>query len=366
MDLQRYITDNTNYLELFREHSLKVRNKGHLSLISYPYDMDVSCTNPDTNWMRYCRGAIINTHTHKVVCLPPIKGKELLHGEPIDETSSDCEYQPMIDGTMINMFYDNQTKTWILSTRGNIGAMNKWSDKMSFKNMFDMCHTGIDYESLDNTCSYSFVMRHTKNRIISPVEYNEIYLVDVYRYSDSTIVRLQVSDYPPSGFHKPDTCTDVDEFMNIYDRSLPFYIKGFTIKSGGQRYKYLNPNYVYVKRLIPTSNNPYLNYLELRGNGMLRDYLTYFPEYTKEYNSYRDNIHSFTNELYTLYKNVHIYNSTDKTEIPYHMKPLLYDIHGMYLKERNPITWTIMKQYIHDLPPKKLLFALHYEFPQKK
>ena len=44
-------------------------------------------------------------------------------------------------------------------------------------------------------------------------------------------------------------------------------------------------NYIFIR---------YLNYLELRGSGMLREYLSYYPEYTEEYNGYRDNLHKLS------------------------------------------------------------------------
>lgn len=366
MELQRFISDNPTYLELFRDKSLKVRSRRHLSLVTYPYGMQLD-SSEDSAWMRSCRGAVINTQTHKVVCCPPIKAIELDYGDDlsvIPEENVPLDYQPLIEGTMINLFYDIVDKEWVYCTRGSIGANNKWTDKKSFKTMFLECCPDIDTSLLDMTCSYSFVMRHTQNRIISPVLENTVYLVDMYRYGEDGPTHL-TTEYP-SHFQTPDSCHSVDEFMNVYDRELPYYIKGFTIKQGSMRYKYINPNYLYVKHLLPTSNNPYLNYVELRGNGMLREYLVYFPEYVNEYAMYRDQIHTFTNDLYTMYKNVHIYKTSEKTDIPFHMKPLIYDIHGLYLKDRTPIRWEHMKEYIHELPPKKLLFALNYAFPKKK
>ena len=360
MELQRYISEHSDYLSCFKQHGLKVRKKKHLALVKYSYDHMMDLTDESFTWMRYCRGAIIDTESHKVVCCPPIKARELQHGDYVSE-DNDYDYQPIIDGTMINLFYDTKDQEWILSTRGEIGANNRWDTKMSFKQMFDECHSGIDYETLDKGLSYSFVMRHTKNRIVAPVQYNELYLVEIYSYQNG-IKRLEVSEYPETSFHRVETVTDVNEFMDIYDKPLPYYIKGFTMKmkGGTQRYKYLNPNYLYVKNLKPNTNNPHLNYLELRGSGMLREYLSYYPEYTDEYNGYRDQLHKLSNELYTTYKNVHVYKKTEKKDIPFHMRPLIYEIHGKYLETREPTTWSHIKDYIHDLPPKKLMFALNY------
>ena len=51
---------------------------------------------------------------------------------------------------------------------------------------------------------------------------------------------------------------------------------------------------------------------------------------------------------------------TTKNEIPYHLNPLVYDIHKLNLENKNPPSWEDIKIYIHSLPPKKLLFALNY------
>ena len=362
MELQNFLDETPDYLQVFKSHGLKVRKKKHLALVKYNYDSAINQTDPSLTWMRYCRGAIIDTFSHTLICCPPIKAIELQYGEEIPEsTDTDItyEYQPLIDGTMINVCYDTRDNKWIISTRSEIGAYNKWDHKVSFKTMFEECQSTMDYESLDKDLSYSFVMRHTKNRIISPVIYNELFLVEVYSYKEG-VKRLSVSEYPDTSFHISETTRDVNEFMKIYDRDLPYYIKGFTIKSGNKRYKYLNPNYLYVKNLKPNTNNPYLNYLHLRGNGLLREYLSYFPECTEEFNGYRDTLHKLSNELYSTYKNVHVYKTVETKEIPYHMKPLIYEIHGRYLETREPTTWSHIKEYIHDLPPKKLMFALNY------
>ena len=357
MELQQFIDGHPDYLERFRENGVKLRNKQHLVLLTFPYGKPVPTDDDDMRWLRYCRGAVIDKISHKVICCPPLKAHELSYNEDIPE--GDYEYEPLLDGTMINLFYDARSELWRLSTRGEIGGYNKWDAKGSFKQMFEECQTSVDYDSLDRTCSYSFVMRHVDNRIVSPVNYNELYLVEMYSYENG-VRRLQQKEYPPSSFQLPESVSDVNEFMKIYDRDLPYYLKGFTIKAGTQRYKYLNPHYLYVRNLKPNTNNPYLNYLTLRGNGILREYLSYFPEEVELYNEYRDKVHKFSNDLYSAYKNVHVYKTMEKKEIPYHMKPLLYEIHGQYLETKEPTSWSHIKNYIHDLPPKKLIFALNY------
>ena len=107
-------------------------------------------------------------------------------------------------------------------------------------------------------------------------------------------------------------------------------------------------------------NNHLLNYIELRRNGNLKKYLRYYPEHQHLFNNYKEKLHDLSNDLYTMYKNVFVHKSTDKNEIPYHMKPMIYDIHRNYLDTKEPTTWQHIKDYIHTIPSKKLVFAMNY------
>ena len=49
----------------------------------------------------------------------------------------------------------------------------------------------------------------------------------------------------------------------------------------------------------------------------------------------------------------------EKKDIPFALNPLIYDVHGIYLKEKQGISWERIKQYIHEIEPKKLCFALN-------
>jgi hypothetical protein len=181
MELHTYLTQTPDYESEFKRLGLQVRKRKGLLLVKYPYEMDL---DEMPEWVRFCRGAIIDTETNRLVCVPPVKATEVPFGDPLlsdSEHDTDMEYQVLADGTMMNLFYHESD--WILATRGSIGARNKWDDTLSFYDMFQECGQ-IDYGSLDQTCSYSFVMKHTANRVVSPIAYNAIYLVEMYRYSE--------------------------------------------------------------------------------------------------------------------------------------------------------------------------------------
>ena len=349
MELQSFISENNNYSDLFKKEGLKVVKYKNLLLVKNYYDKPLSYTDENDYWKMYCRGAVIDTLTNKVVCLPPVKSIEY---DTISDDSSylGSEIQYLIDGTMINLFYH---KEWLLSTRSEIGGKNKWTDKKSFKQMFDEClDKNFDYDKLDKDCCYSFVMRHKDNRNVSPIKENKLFLVEAYDLKKNE--RLNISKVN----------LDIEKINNISFNDLidfnSYEIKGYTIKDGNKRYKKINPLFEKVKDLKPNMNNDFLNYIELRKKGNLKEYLRYFSEYSKQFDEYRNKIHKLSNELYNNYKNCYVFKKIERKEIPYHLKPLTDDIHRNYLNTKEPTSWSDIKNYIHSLPSKKLMFALNY------
>tara|TARA_B110000967_G_C18852909_1_gene545597 strand:- start:52 stop:1134 length:1083 start_codon:yes stop_codon:yes gene_type:complete len=359
MELQNYINSHPNYISEFRAQGLKVNSFKGLKIVSYLYENPPS---EEGSWKMLCKGAVINGNG-QIICLPPVKAMSYENYNDTEENNR--SYESLIDGTMINLFYYNEE--WLISTRSEIGGYNKWNTKKSFRQMFDEC-SKIDYDILDKNMSYSFVMKHTENRNVTPIKENELILVDVYQFSNDdhgrTIKRLITNEYPENNYIVNDSFNDDDEiagFMRLYQGPvIPYYMKGFTVKCGSKRYKWINPYFDEVKALKINMNNHLINYIELRRNGNLKKYLRYYPEHNHLFNGYKDNLHNMSNDLFTTYKNVFIHKSTSKNDIPYHLKPMIYDIHRNYLENKDPTTWTHIKDYIHTIPSKKLVFALNY------
>ena len=109
----------------------------------------------------------------------------------------------------------------------------------------------------------------------------------------------------------------------------------------------------------PNTNNPLLNYLTLRQSGYLVNYLQVFPEFRHKFNLYRDQVHSLTNLLHEFYLNVYVYKQIDKKDIPFGLKPLTYELHGIYLQTKKGISIRHVKDYIYELDPKRLCFVLN-------
>lgn len=358
MELQDFITQNTNYIQLFQnDKTLKIKKfQKDLILLKLKYNISKDISIPENEyWKMYCRGAVINTKLNKVVCLPPIKSIELELNDNYLNYLKMGNLQELIDGTMINLFHYNNE--WIISTRSEIGGYNKWNNK-SFKTMFNECFD-YNYDNLNTKFCYSFVMRHTENRNISKIIENSICLVEVYDLEN--MKKIHTNDYPKDiiKVHNLDYINVVKQIEN-FDMNGNFNNKGFTIKVNNKRYKIINPHFEFVKSLKINYANDLLSYIELRKNGNLKYFLKYFPEKIDLFDDYREKIHILSNDIYSNYKSLFVFKNKDKKDVPYHLKPFVYEIHSEYLKTKKPTNWGYIKSYVHNLPSKRLVFSINY------
>ena len=344
MKIQELIS-NHDYISEFKKHKVIYRNYPDLQLmiVKRKYGTTYSV---DNLWLNCCRGLVIDTKTNTVVMSPPRKSWELRTFDTFKELNTPM--QELVDGTMVNLFYHERSDDWLLSTRSNIGCTNKWSQDMNFKEMFDDCSKDLDYDSLDKSKTYSFVMRHKKNRIITPVTTNELYLVEV-RENGKLVEVPEGVGYNVLPTIDPENLTDTQS--RLY--------KGYTTSVNGVRYKWLTTECKFIEMIKPNTNNPLLNYLTLRHSGHLTNYLKLFPEQRFQFDKYRKQVHQLTGILHQFYLNVFVHKQIEKKDIPFALNPLMYDLHGIYLKEKQGISWSRVKNYIYELEPKRLCFALN-------
>ena len=65
-------------------------------------------------------------------------------------------------------------------------------------------------------------------------------------------------------------------------------------------------------------------------------------------------------ELYDTYVKVNIKKDLEKKNIPFQLRPLVYELHGIYLKDKQKINLLKVNDYINSLEPDRLTFILKY------
>jgi hypothetical protein len=352
MELQNFISSTENYIQRFKDLTLHVQKYTKLNVLLVKYKKDVSYDLQENPWIRYCRGAVIDTINHKVICIPPPKSDEIIDiNEIIQKEDVSTHYEILIEGTMINMFYHQEE--WRMSTRSSIGATNSWDGKMSFKDMVNEIIPFNFYDSLNKDHCYSFVLVHTRNRIVSPIHENSMFLVEQYQ------IKPHIESVKPEQIEGINEKTIISkDYLSNYQGDLYFSIKGFISKQGEIRSKWINPNYKYVLGLKMKFNDKFLNYIELRQKSLLTEYLRFFPEEKHIINVYRDSFNNMKQKLYDDYVSMFIRKEITINDIEYPLKPLVYELHSIYKKTKQKITFSTVSDFVHKMPSKKVLFTV--------
>ena len=132
----------------------------------------------------------------------------------------------------------------------------------------------------------------------------------------------------------------------------------------GYKTKIRNPNYEYVKHLKGNSTKLQFQYLCLRKLGQVNDYLRFFPENKKQFTVFRNQIHLFTDNLYTNYIKCYIKKEKPLKEFPFQFRVHMFNLHQHYLSElimnKGYINKIIVVNYINNLESAKLMYSLNY------
>jgi hypothetical protein len=369
MELQNYINNNLdNYVSEFKNKGLIVKNfnKDNLILVKYKFNEVLS-----EDWMKYCKGCIIDKLTNKLIFIPPVKSQKIEY--PITENNlsntENIQFSNLIDGTMINLFFHNNK--WIMSTRSDIGCLNKWNNKTNFKNMFEESIGNNNfYDYLSTNFTYSFLLLNKNNRNISYIENNCVILIEVYNKStfekmDNIRATMNEEIYINNSVHTLDDLKlnfDSIEAINNYFLSSNFNFKGINININNNRLTLINPNFIKVKKLCINTTNLHEKYIYLKKNKNIKEYLIYFPEVGQKFLNYSNQFTIMINELHDNYIKKHIKKEINIKEVPYQLRPLLYDIHKIYIdSDRNKkINKLIIEEYVLSLDIYKILFVLNY------
>ena len=199
-----------------------------------------------------CRGIILEEYTNKIICYSLDKFDKKLDNLEI----KDYKVEEAIDGTQIRLYYYNNE--WIVSTARTISAKNsKWNYVKTFYDLFKDVEHIIDYSKLNQKNTYTFIMKHIENRIISNVKKNE--LIHIHTRDNETLLEIEedIGVPKPKEYH----FETFDELLKDLEQ-FDFETKGYVVKSETKKYMYKTKNYEYVNSLKDNHRNINYHYLD--------------------------------------------------------------------------------------------------------
>lgn len=320
------------------------------------------------------RSVIIQNN--RVLGFSPPKSLPSHSNEFLFENEQNNQYQEFVEGTMVNVFYDKEMNEWEVATRSVIGARNNfYNNTKSFRKMFLECmnETNLEFDDLNKQYSYSFIIQHPENRIVLKIDKPRLILCSVYEMDETNnVYELDIKSIKNTLHNKVDfiqTYNDIQDMEDAKQRyafhSTPFHIVGFVIRNGVYRTKVRNPNYEYVRQLRGNQRKNQFQYLNLRQNGKVHEFLKYYPEYNDEFQTYREQVHLFTRKLQNYYKECFIYKKHTLGEFSFEYRNHLYKLHNIYLNELLPkkqvVVWYTVKNYVNQLHPALLMYSINYK-----
>jgi hypothetical protein len=352
------------------------------------------------------RSVILSSPENEVLCFSPPKSLTLDNFRAKYMSLDDSTYyaNELIEGTMINLFYDKRVGHWQMSTKNAIGG-NYWYFRTqynvdpqnaivrqpTFLKMFMEAMNSTEdadlnslpiLEYLDKTYSYSFVLQHPSNHIVLTITRPTLYLVAVYESSGNQVKQISPLEYEKWAVFIDNViefpkCVPLNAETSYESILLEYgsentskYILGVSILNltNGERTKIENPVYNEIRELRGNNPNLQYQYLCLKRMNKVIPFLEYFGQYKKIfYRFYRQYV-DFLTSIHKYYFSYYI--AKEGIQVPKKFFRHIYKIHHeIYLPsleegEKKIIKKNVVDEYLMSIPPSELLYSLNHNLEE--
>lgn len=381
------ITTETNILKL-NNIECRTSNNQKYSVISYLKDF--LCLDMIPTYGLF-RSVILNSAKEVVGFAPPksIPSDRFIQMYP--DKNDNLIAQEFVEGTMINVFWDSTIGLaggWEISTRNTVGATScffKGSHQKTFRDMFLEAakESNLVLDCLNKVFCYSFVLQHPDNRIVVPFNKPALYLVSIYHIKNvegntfvHTIPMDDVKNFDWSGakinFPKIYEWNTYSDLIEKYaSMNTPYDVLGVIVYNSltGERMKVRNPVYEQVRQLRGNQPKLQYQYLCLRKEGRVSDFLKFYPENKKDFSAFRDQLHLFTNTIFSNYVSCYIKKEKPLMEFSEQYRTHMFNIHKIYTDELREkklfVNNTVVIKYVNNLHPSLLMYCLNFQMRKR-
>jgi hypothetical protein len=342
-----------------------------------------------TNIVDEYRSVIFSAPENKLLCFSPPRS---IRYEKFRDDNHDIEdkiiVNEIIEGVMVNLFYDDRLRSWEIATKSAIGGNYCYqgkTEKKTFQQMFlDVFRCdkkqGINdiafFENLSRNYCYSFVLQHPCNKILTPVTDKKLYLVAVYDIHDD----CRATYIPPTIYEEWSVFENVVGIINFPERydftnfsvlerdvaseqNSPFSIgKMIHNIETGERAYLKNPSRIKAQK--NGNAQCYYQYLCICRTNKVFDFLQYYPQIKSEFRSFGLEYEAFIRGVYNSYVDYYIARtgSTISEKFFPHIKMIHKTIYLPSIKHgKRRINKTAVKQYFDKMEPRELLYHLNYD-----
>jgi hypothetical protein len=381
--------DTITNLNIFKLNKVESRTSNNTSYKILRYDKNFLSSDLIPSY-GLCRSVIINSNNKVVGFAPPksISSEQFI--QKYSENTPGVVFEQFVEGTMINVFWDDSIGLeggWEISTRNTVGATSsfyKSKQSKTFRDMFleAVYENNMGFSLLDKKYCYSFVLQHPENRIVVPFKKPQLYLVAVYSINNNDDV-ITVDVHDSQQFKDFFSSTSVmfpyyytfqkysDLIENSASMNTRYDIVGVVLhnKITGERSKIRNPVYEQVRNLRGNQPKLQYQYLCLRKEGKVGEFLKFYPENKKEFSGFRDEVHLFTDTLFSNYVSCYIKKERPLKEFSEQYRTHMFNIHQKFINElrekKHFVTNTFVQKYVNELHPSLLMYCLNFQMRKR-
>ena len=383
-----YNTDN--YSSVVNQ---KIYKKNEMEYLILNYNNELMTDNVEDTKYR----SVIKDKEDKLLCYSLPKSIEYKDfQDKYDIKEDDVIVTEIIEGTMINIFYNKKDEKWEMATKSALGGKyffyrneynNTENTQKDFKTMLlESIRSGSDTKvdindvplinSLPSkSFCYSFVLQHPDNHIVLELNEPKLYLITAFEIFENkarqvTMKELKMMNVMPGIVYYPKEIEKEEsyEMMNIkytMDKcKLNMGLMYLNERTGDRCH---NRHETYEKMRLLRGNNPNLQYqyLCLKKMGKVKEFLNFFPKYKTMFYRFYNEYKNFLMNLHKGYLSYYIQKTGEKIEKKYFYH--LYRIHhNIYLPSVNSKNKKIMNKseiynYFENYDPIQQLYFLNYQ-----
>ena len=107
----------------------------------------------------------------------------------------------------------------------------------------------------------------------------------------------------------------------------------------------------------------------MRKEGKVGEFLKYYPENKRDFSSFRDQLHLFTDTLFSNYVSCYIKKEKPLIQFSEQYRTHMFNIHLKYINElrekKHFVTNTVVINYVNDLHPSLLMYCLNHQMRKR-
>jgi len=152
---------------------------------------------------------------------------------------------------------------------------------------------------------------------------------------------------------------------------MSYDVLGFVLHNvqTGERSKIRNPVYEQVRALRGNQPKLQYQYLTLRKQNRVKDFLKYYPENKRHFSEYREQIHLFTKTLFMNYMSCYVKKEQPLKQYSEQYRTHMFTLHGLYIDtlRANKMTITIRSviDYVNNLQTTLLMYCLNFHMRKR-